>query len=37
MARISARLIGQKIGKSSREVNKLLESMGYIRKSRYVV
>lgn len=36
MARISARLIGQKIGKSAKEVNKILETMGYIKKSRYV-
>ena len=36
MARISARLIGQKIGKSAHEVNLMLESIGFIKKSKYV-
>ena len=36
MARISARLIGELIGKSAREVNKLLEVIGYIKKGRAV-
>ncbi len=36
MARISARLIGQEIGKNAREVNKMLEQIGFITKSKYV-
>ena len=30
MARISARLIGQQLGKNAREVNKMLEKIGFI-------
>lgn len=33
MSRISARLIGEKIGKNAHEVNLLLEQMGFIKKS----
>lgn len=36
MARISARLIGQQIGKSAHEVNLMLEQIGFIAKSNYV-
>ena len=36
MARKSARLLGQKIGKNAHEVNLMLEQMGFISKSRYV-
>lgn len=35
MARISARLIGEKLGKSAHEVNLMLEKMGFIVKSKY--
>ena len=34
MSRISARLIGQKLGKSAREVNIMLEKIGFIVKSK---
>lgn len=36
MSRISARLIGEIVGKSAREVNKLLEAIGYLKKGRAV-
>lgn len=34
--RVSARLLGQVLGKSAREVNKLLEIIGYIKRGRAV-
>lgn len=36
MARISARLIGKEIGKNAREVNLMLEQIGFIKKGRGV-
>lgn len=36
MARISARLIGNELGKNAHEVNLMLEKIGFIKKSKYV-
>lgn len=36
MARISARLLGQSLGKNAHEVNLLLEMIGYITRGRAV-
>ena len=36
MSRISARIIGRKLGKSAHEVNLLLEKAGFITKSNLV-
>ena len=36
MARISASLIGKEIGKNAREVNRMLEQIGFIKKGRGV-
>ena len=35
MARISARLIGNEIGKNAHEVNLMLEKLGFITKSKF--
>ena len=36
MARKSARLIGQQIGKNAREVNKMLEQIGFLKEGKGV-
>ena len=36
MARISARLIGNQLGKNAHEVNLMLEKLGFIAKSKFV-
>ena len=36
MSRISARLIGQQIGRTAHEVNLMLEQIGFIKKSNLI-